>query len=267
MFLLEEIRDRRYNEYAVILQKAFRKFNAVQFYLKLKNEAADLLYQKKERRNNSVNRKFYGDYMGLDRLPSILALIQKRENIEFAQTCLKYERKFKQQKRDLILTNKAIYIIGREEVKDKNKKKTIREVIKRRIEYMQINKIILSHYSDNLVLILPYNQYGTLLNIEFKTEFLTTFTKRYKENHRKDFAIEFSDIIEYEIKKDGFFGGGTRTLKFVRDSGVKDVTMTPGGKSCTVRVPPGLPNTTSTFFSINNTFFISKKNIPYTLNS
>ena len=56
--MLEEIRDRRYNEYALVLQKAFRKYNAIQYYLKLKNEAADLLYQKKERRNLSLNRKF-----------------------------------------------------------------------------------------------------------------------------------------------------------------------------------------------------------------
>ncbi|CAF0864311.1 unnamed protein product [Brachionus calyciflorus] len=244
LFLLEEIRDRRYNEYAVILQKAFRKFNAVQFYLKLKNEAADLLYQKKERRENSVNRKFYADYIGLDRYPGIQALIPKRENIEFAQTCYKYERKFKPQKRDLILTNKAIYIIGRERVKDKNKKKSIVEVIKRRIEYMQLNKIILSHYCDNFMMLVPYNQYGTLLNIEFKTEFLTTFTKRYKESHNKDFQIDFCDSIEYEIKKDGFFGGGSRILKFVRDPAIKDVSMNPNGKTCTIRVPSGLPNTT-----------------------
>lgn len=190
--MLEEIKDRRYNEYAVILQKAFRRFNAVQFYLKLKNEAADLLYQKKERRENSVNRKFYGDYMGLDRFPGIQALIPKRENIEFAQTCYKYERKFKPQKRDLILTNKAIYIIGREKVKNNNSKKLV-EVIKRRIEYLQLNKIILSHFCDNFVMLVPYNQYGTLLQVEFKTEFLTTFTKRYKENHNKEFTIDFCD--------------------------------------------------------------------------
>lgn len=192
LFLLEEIRDRRYNEYAVILQKAFRRFNAVQFYLKLKNEAADLLYQKKERRENSVNRKFYGDYMGLDKFPGIQALIPKRENIEFAQTCNKYERKFKPQKRDLILTNKAIYIIGREKSKDKKSNKVI-ETIKRRIEYLQLNKIILSHFCDNFIMLLPFNEYGTLLEVEFKTEFLTTFTKRYKENHNKEFSIDFCD--------------------------------------------------------------------------
>ena len=105
------MRDRRYNEYALILQKAFRKFNAIQYFLKLKNEASDILYQKKERRTLSVNRKFYGDYIGLDRKPALRILINKRETIEFAQTCNKYDRQFKKQKRDFILTNKAVYII------------------------------------------------------------------------------------------------------------------------------------------------------------
>jgi myosin-1 len=143
---LEELRDRKYNEYAVILQKAFRKFNAIQYFLKLKNEAADLLYQKKERRSLSLNRKFYGDYIGLDNQPAIRILIQKRENIEFAQTCIKYNRKFAKQKRDFILTNKALYLIGREEIKDKkNKRKQIIEVVKRRIEYANSNYIKLSN--------------------------------------------------------------------------------------------------------------------------
>lgn len=109
---MEELRDRKYNEYALILQKAFRKFNAIQYFLKLRNDAADLMYEKKERRALSVNRKFYGDYIGLDARPDIRAMVYKRETVEFAQTCLKYSRKFEFQKRDLILTNKALYLIG-----------------------------------------------------------------------------------------------------------------------------------------------------------
>jgi myosin-1 len=191
--LLEEIRDRRYNEYALILQKAFRKFNAIQYFLKLKNEAADIMYQKKERRALSVNRKFYGDYIGLDTKPSLRLLIAKRENVEFAQTCMKYDRQFKRQKRDFVLTNRALYIIGRQEVKDKNKKKAIVEVVKRRLEYTEINKIALSHMQDNFIVLYPNNDYATVLEIEFKTEFLTTFNRRYKELFNKPLAIEFTD--------------------------------------------------------------------------
>jgi myosin-1 len=196
--LLEEIRDRRYNEYALILQKAFRKFNAIQYYLKLKNEAADLLYQKKERRHLSLNRKFYGDYIGLNNQPAMRALIAKRENVEFAQTCYKYDRLFKKQKRDFVLTNKAVYIIGREQVKDKTKRaKSIVEVVKRRIEYAQIHRLTLSHLKDNFVVIFPLNDYATVIEVEFKTEFLTTFSKRFKESMGRPLSVEFSDTLVY----------------------------------------------------------------------
>ena len=50
--------------------------------------------------------------------------------------------------------------------------------------------------------------------------------------------------IEFQIKKDGFLGGGTRTIKLIRDNVVKEVTPKFAGKVCNVRVPGGLPNTT-----------------------
>lgn len=204
---MEEIRDRRYNDYALILQKAFRRFNAAQYYLKLKTEASDLLHERKQRRSNSLNRKFYGDYIGLDK-PSFLAvraLIPKKETIEFAQTCSKFDRQFKRQKRDFILTNKALYIIGREElnkkekfiskiVKSKSESRNIVEVIKRKIEYGEVSKIALSQQADNFLVLYPINnEFGSLLEIEFKTEFLTTFSKKYKENTGRQLNIVFTD--------------------------------------------------------------------------
>lgn len=196
LFLLEEMRDRKYNEYAVILQKAFRKFNSIQYFLKLKNEAADLMHLKKERRALSLNRKFYGDYIGLEQKPSMRMLITKRETIEFAQTCSKYDRQFKKQKRDFILTNKALYIIGREEKKDtQTKRKCIIEVVKRRIELSDINKILLSHLQDNFLVLFSKNEeYGSVLETEFKTEFLTTLSKRFKElGLNRPLSIQFQD--------------------------------------------------------------------------
>jgi myosin-1 len=136
------MRDRRYNEYALILQKAFRKFNAVKYYQKLKLEASSILINRKERRKLTINRKFYSDYIGLDNYPALRALLVKREKVEFAQKCLKIDRQFKHSFRDVILSNRAIYIIGRKEVKE-NKKKIVVEELKRRIDFNQIDKIVL----------------------------------------------------------------------------------------------------------------------------
>ena len=145
----------------------------------------------------SLNRKFYGDYIGLENNPRLRMLIPKKENVEFAQTCTKYDRMFKKQKRDLILTNKAIYIIGREEQKEANKQKKIVEVIKRRMDLMQIQKIALSKFSDNFMIIYPKStdktndDYASVIEVEFKTEFLTTLSKRYKESCGQVLRIDF----------------------------------------------------------------------------
>ena len=40
-------------------------------------------------------RHFVGDYIGLDEQPGLRALVGKRERVEFAETVLKYDRRFK----------------------------------------------------------------------------------------------------------------------------------------------------------------------------
>lgn len=95
LFLLEEVRERKFDFYARIIQKAFRRYNAAKHYMRLKQEASDLLFQKKERRRHSLNRNFVGDYIGLDFQPGLRALLPRRERVDFAATVEKYDRRFK----------------------------------------------------------------------------------------------------------------------------------------------------------------------------
>jgi hypothetical protein len=41
----------------------------------------DIFYKKKERREHSLNRSFYSDYIGLDHRPELRALVGKREKV------------------------------------------------------------------------------------------------------------------------------------------------------------------------------------------
>ena len=50
---------------------------------------------KKERKRNSLNRNFIGDYIGLESHPELRQFAGKRERIEFADTVVKYDRRFK----------------------------------------------------------------------------------------------------------------------------------------------------------------------------
>jgi hypothetical protein len=53
--------------------------------------------------------------------------------------------------------------------------------------------------------------------------------------------------IEFQVKKEGFGGGGTKVLKFV--TGSSDVMqLKASGKILTVSIGPGLPKTSSEYW-------------------
>ena len=67
--MLEEQREKKFDFHARVIQKAFKKYFNQLYFLRQKEEASDLFFQKKERRKHSLNRVFYADYIGLDDKP------------------------------------------------------------------------------------------------------------------------------------------------------------------------------------------------------
>lgn len=57
--------------------------------------ASNILLHKKERRRNSINRNFVGDYLGLEERPELRQFLAKRERVDFADSVTKYDRRFK----------------------------------------------------------------------------------------------------------------------------------------------------------------------------
>lgn len=92
------MRERKFDSYARTIQKAWKQYNAKRFYFKLREQATDILFNKKERRRFSVNRNFVGDYIGLDDNAGVNALVGRREKVEFAGTVSKFDRRFKVRK-------------------------------------------------------------------------------------------------------------------------------------------------------------------------
>lgn len=144
--------------------------------------ASDILYNSKERRKNSINRNFVGDYIGLEQKPELRQFLAKRERVDFSDSVNKFDRRFKVTlatvaqnattttfstsafgycspfsfllfvfqttqsiKRDLILTPKGIYLIGREKVKKGPEKGQIKEVLKRKMEFGSISGVSLRY--------------------------------------------------------------------------------------------------------------------------
>ncbi|XP_027005416.1 myosin IEb [Tachysurus fulvidraco] len=242
LFLLEEMRERKYNGFARVIQNAWRKHIAVRKYVRMREEASDILLNKKERRRNSLNRNFMGDYIGTDTRPEIRQFVGRRERIEFADVVIKYDRRFKTVKRDLILTSKFLYLIGREKVKQGPEKGQIQEVLKRQIELEKIQTISLSTLQDDFFIVHEEN-YDSVLESVFKTEFLSLLYKRYEERTRKKLPLKFNNLLEFKVKKGGwgpFASAGSRQIQFQVGQG-DNVVLKPSNKSLLVSIGPGLP--------------------------
>uniref|UniRef100_A0A8D3D2D3 Osteoclast-stimulating factor 1 n=1 Tax=Scophthalmus maximus TaxID=52904 RepID=A0A8D3D2D3_SCOMX len=248
LFLLEETRERKFDSYARTIQKAWRKYVARKKYVQMREEASDLLLNRKERRRHSLNRNFVGDYLGMDDRPELRQFLGKREKIDFADKVTKYDRRFKGIKRDLILTPKSVYLIGREKVKQGPEKGQVTEVLKRQIDVEKILAVSLSTMQDDF-LILHEQEYDSLLECVFKTEFISLLSRRFEEKTQRKLPLKFSNTLEMKLKKEnwGFLsGGGSRQVLFVQAQGDVPV-LKPSSKSLQVSIGPGLPKNTSEY--------------------
>lgn len=243
LFLLEELRERKFDSFARTIQKAFRQYKSRQMFLVLKEQASDILHNRKERRRWSVNRNFVGDYIGLDDNPALRSLMEKRERVEFAHTVDKYDRRFKVMKRDLLLTAKHVYLIGREKIKKGPEKGQIVEVVKRKLTMNDIQSITLSGLQDDFLIVHVQNDYDSILESVFKTEFLTLLAKRYEALTSRKLTVDIKNSIAVAVKKDRwekFGGGGTRTLQFNKGNGDFPI-LKPSGKTLNISIGAGLP--------------------------
>ncbi|OCT97612.1 unconventional myosin-If [Xenopus laevis] len=239
LFLLEEMRERKFDTFARTIQKAWRRYIARRKYEQMREEASNILYGLKERRRNSINRNFVGDYLGMEDRPELRQFMTKRERIDFADSVTKYDRRFKSIKRDLILSPKYLYLIGREKVKKGPEKGQIKEVLKKKVEIMNIQSISLSTRQDDFF-IMHEVDHDTLMESVFKTELISLMCKRYEEITSGKLKLNFADTLQLRVKKEGWGGGGTRNLQFIRGQGEIAVQKA-GGKILVISVGDGLP--------------------------
>ncbi|XP_068180711.1 myosin IEb [Antennarius striatus] len=264
LFLLEEMRDRKFNGYARTIQKAWRKHIAVRKYVKMREEASDVLLNKKERRKNSLNRNFVGDYIGMDNHPEIRQFVGRRERIDFADVVVKFDRRFRTVKRDLILTPNFLYLIGREKVKQGPDKGQIQEVLKRKMELNKIQSVSLSSLQDDLFIV-HEEEYDSVLQSNFKTEFLSLLVKRYHEKVQKKLPLKFNNLLEFKVKKGGwgpFSSSGSRQIQFQVGQG-DEAVLKPSGKVLQVSIGQGLPkNSRPTRTDRRKSLYRAKQSLP-----
>eukprot|EP00049_Salpingoeca_infusionum_P018370 m.356955 g.356955 ORF g.356955 m.356955 type:complete len:1042 (+) comp17672_c0_seq1:247-3372(+) len=237
LFLLEEIRERKFDSFARRIQVFYRRWKAQQYYEDLKKKASDILLHKKQRRIGTINRNYIGDYIGFGDNPTLRSLVGKKTRVEFAYTVVKYDRRFRAQKRDLLLSANHLFIVGREKIKKGPNKGQVEEVIKRKIALDQIGSVSLSTKQDDFVIIHVPNEYDTPMEMVFKTEFLTLLSEKYEALTGRQLQLTFRDNITFTTKKEGW-GGGSKEIEFCQGP---NWSVTPSGKKLIVMSPAGLP--------------------------
>jgi len=204
----------------------------------------DIFYQKKERRRISLKREYIGDYIGYLDNPGLRALLDKKERVLYADDVNKYDRRYKPQKRTLLLTAKDLYLIALEKAKDGPNKGKIVYVMKRKLPITSVSAVTLSTLADDFFILHVPSEYDNVFESVFKTELISLLKEKLREGGR-DLPVTFTDSMDFTVKKEGFGGGGKKNIKFVKDGGVQVPTMVKG----VVKVPQGLPKDSREIFS------------------
>ncbi|KAI9202468.1 P-loop containing nucleoside triphosphate hydrolase protein [Polychytrium aggregatum] len=241
LFLLEEQRDRKYHSYAIVIQRAYRRWKSRKYFLEMRKKAAEVVYGKKERKRFSVNREFLGDYLGYLSNSILKALVGKNEKVFFADFVQKYDRKFKPTQREFIITENSIFIIGVEKQASGPNKGKMLKVVKRKIEFNEIGSVSLSTKNDDFFVVHIPKEYDNVLENLFKTELITVLSEKYELHLKRPLKIDFVDSIKYSVKKTTWQAGGFQELKFIADSTAKQPLIKHSGKTTEIRVAPGMP--------------------------
>ena len=251
LFLLEEARDRKYHHYAKIIQRNYRTWKSQKYFIEMREKAADVMLDKKERKRFSINRSFIGDYLYVVDNPVLKALIgSKTERTVFSSEIIKYDRKFKPSFKELLVTNSNVFFIGTEKIKSGTKKGQYEKVVKRKIPFNQIKSISLSTLADDILVFQIEKDFDNVIETVFKTELVTVISENYEIITGQKLKILFSDLyflltrISYEVKKTTWQSGGVHTLRFLQQTQGALVTSKNAGKETVIFVPPGLPKST-----------------------
>ena len=120
-FMEEQIEKHAFNCVSTI-QQAWRNFKLRKKALEEAAHAADLFRGKKQRKRDSVNRKFLADYMRYAENYGLQEAIKQGggtgEEMVFANAVEVFNRRLKTEKRDFVVTNLAVYFIARKKKGD-----------------------------------------------------------------------------------------------------------------------------------------------------
>lgn len=115
VFKMEELREAKLVTIVTKIQRFYRAFVARKWYLLIRSTMQDIFYGKKERRTGTINRKYWGDYVNYKHTAFIVETMKKNgdNKILFADNCNKINKRYKSQRRSLMVTDKVSFVFMR----------------------------------------------------------------------------------------------------------------------------------------------------------
>jgi len=239
LFALEELRERKVYSYANSIQRFFLQFSMNTYFYNLQTSVNQKVQGKKERRRLSLERPFKGDYISYRENFPLKAIIERngKEKMSFADRVNKYTRSVKRQRRLLLITDQAIYLVAVDKNKDKDKvaraKKPWLYVEKRRLPHNTVRGITFSTLCDGFFVLHVTGSYDSVLECRRKTELLSILTK-----YNSGLNIAFSDNITFAVKENKQGG-----ISFTKDPVIPTGSAKTKGKK--VLVGQGLDRNTT----------------------
>jgi len=159
----------------------------------------------------------------------------REERVIFADQVIKFNRRLRPERRDLVITSEGIYICMR-------CKKNNQEYYKlsRRNSLNEINSIVISTMQDNFI-VFKFNQDDLLLENQRKTEIVAVINEYTEKKTGRKVQLQFTDNIQFKLKT-----GDQRTVVFRKDEGSQQPRLKKQGKTITVSISSGLPKDTDT---------------------
>jgi myosin-1 len=244
LFYLEECLERHDYDAAMKIQKVYRMWVAKKHSLEQRAAASNLLKGKKDRRNESNNPQFVGDYMSFDKNYGLQEALgpHKDERVVFADQIIKINRRMKPERRDLIVSVEALTLVMRTKKLNKEWYKVVK-----RVPLTHIQTCSLSALKDNFVVIHCQNATDLLIECTHKTEMLAVMLEYYQKLTNRQFALEFNNNLQYVVS------GDTRQLNFQSDGSAQRAKLKKTGKVLNISIAPGIGKDADTAPKLNLT--------------
>lgn len=120
-------------------------------------------------------------------------IVGKNERAFFSDVITKYDRNFKPTKRELIITETTLFIIGVEKEKNGPNKGQLIKVVKRKIPLRDVSGVSLSTRCDDIFVIHIASDFDNVFENVLKTELVTVLSEKYLAQVGRPLSVNFTD--------------------------------------------------------------------------